>query len=105
MAKVKWEERIECKSGNIYLIYQVDDEDGYEVEMLGEQGKGGNMVGVCTFTFGHGEDNSKLANAFMGYAVSFLRTGDSAKIEERMRELDGLTEKQVLDKAVSNINT
>lgn len=61
MAKVKQESKTWFPEGHIYVIYYCDNEHGYGIEIVGEQGIDGDLVTINDFSFGHEEKDQDLA--------------------------------------------
>ncbi|MGM9929262.1 MAG: hypothetical protein ACI35P_15065 [Bacillus sp. (in: firmicutes)] len=103
MAKVKCNVRVPNTLGDIFLVLQVDDQDGYEVEIRAEQGHGGALVTLNTLVFGQGAQNESLAGAFLGYADGFLRSGDLDGFNDRVWYLSDLTSADAVRMAESRL--
>lgn len=67
MAKVKEEDKIEFDSGSVYVLWSVDDEEGYGVEVLGEEGPGGDLVTMGDWTFGYGQEEYTISSQWASY--------------------------------------
>ena len=72
MAKVKDEVKIPFDDGDIYILYYSDDEEGYGIEILGEEGKGGDLVTMEDWSFGHGKKALKTSERWMSYVTHHI---------------------------------
>lgn len=84
MAKVKHETIVEFDDGNIYVLWYSDDDEGYGVELIGEDGIGGDTTGIRDWSFGHDREACDLSSDWFDYVVDELRE----KGPELSKEID-----------------
>lgn len=72
MAKVKHQEVIEFDDGDVYVLWYSNDEEGYGIEVVGEEGKGGDLVTMEDWSFGHGEEAHDLSADWGDYMIKII---------------------------------
>ena len=90
MAMVKDELKINFSDGAVYILLDSCDDEGYGVDVTGEEGVGGALVGMCTFSFGHDENAEIMANDWGTYLYNQFRKleGKSDATDEMYLVLD-----------------
>jgi hypothetical protein len=72
VAKIKHEEKIPFDDGDVYVLWYSSDEEGYGVEVLGENGKGGDLVGMNDWSFGFGTEPYVVSAEWLSYVVRHI---------------------------------
>ncbi|MDO6657446.1 hypothetical protein [Anaerobacillus sp. 1_MG-2023] len=82
MAKVKSEVKVLFREGNVYIHWNVNDEDGYGVDITGENGIGGDLIDLGGWSFGLSEEMERLSQRWFAYVVEIIQEQGS-KLEEK----------------------
>lgn len=80
MGQIKKEEKIHFPEGHVWVLWDVgDDEFGYCIEVLGEEGDGGPLVGIGSWTFGEERWSNRVWDAWGDYVVSQFKKEEGKK--------------------------
>ena len=90
MGLIKYEEKHKFPNGHVWVIWDGGDEYGYEIDLITEEGFGGDLVDLGNWSFGYKDWSHDLWEKWGDYIHNRLEAieEDEDELENFVKELE-----------------